>query len=153
MRTCSWLIALCVAACLHLAGEAVAQQNPLVGGIWRTDGYTTGGVFIGNYSFSFGADGTFHQRLVTSARLGKPGGTTDYFGRYSLSSDERTLQLIYLDYEPKQICAQGTCYPAPASTRLNTPLSTRIVMISANEMQTLDASGALGALLWVRQPQ
>ncbi len=136
-----------------MTGEAGAQQNPLVGGVWRTEGHASGGAFIGNYSLTFRADGTFQQHLVTSPRLGKPGGTSDYFGRYSLSTGTWTLQLVYLDYEPKQICAQGTCYPAPASTRLNTPFSTRIVMISANEMQTVDSDGALGALLWVREPQ
>lgn len=91
------------------ATPAGAQQNTLVG----TWSYSQSGTQQGSgfsIFFQFLPDGTFRQRMFVS------GSQVEYLGQYQLGPN--VLQLVYRDYQPKQDCRYGACYPIPPQVQM-----------------------------------
>ena len=122
-----------------LAGGARAQEtaNPLVG-TWSYSSQRSDGSASHVYFFRFGPDGAFEQQLDTNV------GISHSVGHYQLSPDGGTLQLVYEDYNPKQDCNFGFCYPLPPPA---SPLAVPIHFNGSTEFEMMDASGPM---LWVR---
>ncbi len=129
-----------VAALLALMPAASAQQNPIVG-VWSYSAYRSDGQQSHAFFFQFSPDGRFRQQMVI------PGLTQNYVGAYQLSPDLGTLSLVYYDYDPKQDCRYGACYPIRPIVAMNSPINAQIRFLSAARFEMMDASGPM---LWVR---
>jgi len=125
---------------LMQAPAASAQQNPIVG-VWSYSAYRSDGQQSHAFFFQFGPDGRFRQQMVI------PGLTQNYVGAYQLSPDLGTLSLIYYDYDPKQDCRYGACYPIRPIVAMNSPINAQIRFLSTARFEMMDASGPM---LWVR---
>jgi hypothetical protein len=151
------LIARTIVACAALlmaAMETPAQLNPPLGGgapqqggnplvgTWTTQTTRTDGTVTSTIFTTFLADGRFSQRRVI------PGSTVDYVGNYQLSPDRNAVQSIYRDYNPKQDCRYGACYPIMPMVQMNTPMTIDIRWVRDNLFMTQDASGPMR---WIRQ--
>jgi hypothetical protein len=131
-----------------LAPAARAQQNSLIG-VWSAQGRSANGAPVAVHFWRFEEGGGFQHRMVVNpTQPGTPGSIVDYVGRYGFSPAQSLLQLVYLDYQPKQVCGSGFCNPIPPGVPLNQPISTTVRFQGQGRMMTQDANGPM---IWVRQ--
>lgn len=140
MRRHLYGLLIIVMSLLAIVPAAPAQQNP-IGGVWSYSAYRGDGQQSHAFFFQFSPDGRFQQQMVV------PGLTQNYVGAYQLSPDLGTLSLIYCDYDPKQDCRYGACYPIKPIVAMNSPINAQIRFLSASRFEMMDASGPM---LWAR---
>ena len=111
---------LVLTALLSLTSLAAHAQGYSLVGTWSAQTTNTRGQSTGTIFATYHANGNFVQRWVI------PRATIDYTGNYRLAPDGRALQSIYRDFNPKQICGYGACYPVQPIVQMNTPVTTYI---------------------------
>jgi hypothetical protein len=132
------LLALVLA--LGLAEAAAAQPNDITG-TWTWSSQSTRGETAMVYIMTYGPGGRLDMQQVV------PGITKSFVGRWGF--DGTTLQYVLDDWEPKQDCGQGFCYPVPSGFPIGQVFTLTPRFTTPNSFDVMDASGPL---LWVRDP-
>lgn len=126
-------LSLCLAAVLALSPVAAQQQGSLVGA-WSYSGPLNAQGGSLSMFFQFGQDGSFRLRVIF------PSGQSDYMGQYQVNGN--SLQLLYRDYEPKQSCRYGACYPIPPMVQMGQVYNQQIEFQGPTRFVFVDGGGA-----------
>jgi hypothetical protein len=136
-----------------LMWTAAAVALTAVGGAAQAQAFSPVGVWSHSQQYSNGRpayvifltlqpNGQLQEYLTTNM------GASTYVGQWRFDPQSGRLDMIYNDYEPKQMCGAGTCYPSPPTLQLGVTYSTGVRVYSPNQMELQDASGPM---LYVRK--
>ena len=141
MRRVSALMVGLVCLLAVAVDAAHAQMSPIVGR-WSfakqySNGQTAYVLFL-----TFLPDGRFQEQVMTNS------GTVTYMGGYRFDTNQQVLTFVVNDYQPRQLCRYGSCYPVTPALRINSPYVVQVRFESQTRFYMMDQSGPL---LFVRQ--
>ncbi|HVC52662.1 MAG TPA: hypothetical protein VND87_11625 [Stellaceae bacterium] len=141
MRRCGLILGAALALLAGI-GTAAAQAPALLIGNWMTTWFpnTVGEIFV---TVTYVPNGQIREHLMNRQAV-----AYDLFGTYQYNSATSTVQFVFADYAPKQMCSPIGCQPAPVPPGLNTPTSAQLVFPNPNQMMARTADGT--TMIWSR---
>jgi hypothetical protein len=100
----------------------------------RLVGSWSGGAFGGSMSYTFRADGTYRQVVLSTGGIAALRGIATWDGKYSLSGDELTLRRSRSSWKP----TESTQYPAYSDQPDSRVERFRVRMPNENELTLVD---------------
>ncbi|MFI4933577.1 MAG: hypothetical protein ACHP7N_03080 [Caulobacterales bacterium] len=135
------VVAVAAAIALAISGAAHAQGFSPVGQWSHSQQYSNGGTAY-VIVLTLYPNGQLQEYLTTNM------GATTYVGQWRYDPQSSQLDMIYNDYNPKQMCGAGVCYASPPTLRLGVAYSVPMRVLSYNQIELADASGPM---LYIRQ--
>jgi len=131
-----------VLALLVVIGTAAAQAPALLIGSWMTTWFpnTVGEIFV---TVTYAPNGQIREHLMNRQAI-----SYDLFGTYQYNPATSTVQFVFTDYAPKQMCFPIGCRPAPVPSGLNSPTSAQLAFPNPNQIVARNADGT--TMIWGR---
>ena len=125
-----------------LAGAAAHAQGWSPVGTWSYSQQYSSGQAAYAIIMTLYPNGQLQEYVTTNM------GASTYVGQWRFNAQNSTLDMLYQDYNPKQFCNGGMCYPVPATLQIGSPYSVPLHVMGQNQMELQDANGPM---LYVRQ--
>jgi hypothetical protein len=134
------LIATCLLA-ISIGSGADAQTIPLIGS-WLTTWFpnTPAEIYV---TMIFAPNGQIVEHLMN-----RQASAYNLLGTYTYNAATSTVQFVFTDYSPRQLCSPIGCQPTPVPPGLNAPTSAQLSFPNPNQMVAKNADGT--TMIWGR---